>query len=224
MSNTKEWRIPVGPEATTAIFVPAERIGRTGTLICAHGAGGHLGDRAMLKAAQAMQDAGLSVVRFNFLYKERRAARPDPMPKLMETFAAVVDHARAELGPGPMFLGGRSMGGRAASMLAAEGFPCDGLIMLAYPLHPPGQPDKLRDTHLPRITAPVLCLNGTRDDFCDPDLMRRALATVTTRWTMHWLDAADHSFHVLKRSGRSDADVMAEVTTATREWLAGLGA
>ena len=80
MSNTREWRIPVGPEATTAIFVPAEGVRRTGTFICAHGAGGHLGDRAMLKAAQAMQGAGLSVVRFNFIYKERNAARPDPMP------------------------------------------------------------------------------------------------------------------------------------------------
>ena len=220
MSNTKEWRIPVGPDATTAIYVPAEGVKRTGTYICAHGAGGHLGDRAMLRAAQSMQDAGLSVVRFNFLYKERKAARPDPMPRLMETVASVVEFARRELGTtGPLFLGGRSMGGRAASMLAADGFACDGLILLAYPLHPPGQPDKLRDAHLPHITAPVLCFNGTRDDFCDTDLMKRVLTTVKTRWTMQWIDAADHSFHVLKRSGRTDADVAAEVTAATRAWL-----
>jgi predicted alpha/beta-hydrolase family hydrolase len=220
MSSTREWRIPVGPEATTAIFVPAHGVKRTGTFICAHGAGGHLGDRAMLKAAQSMQDAGLSVVRFNFLYKERKAARPDPMPKLMDTVARVVDHARRELGDtGPLFVGGRSMGGRACSMLAADGFACDGLILLAYPLHPPGQHDKLRDAHLPKITAPVLCLNGTRDEFCDQELMKRVLTTVTTRWTMHWIEAADHSFHVLKKSGRTDAEVTAEVTAATSAWL-----
>jgi predicted alpha/beta-hydrolase family hydrolase len=174
----------------------------------------------MLKAAQSMQDAGLNVVRFNFLYKERNAARPDPMPKLMDTVAKVVDHARRELGnAGPLFLGGRSMGGRACSMLAAEGFECDGLILLAYPLHPPGQQEKLRDAHLPKISAPVLCFNGTRDDFCEPALMKRVVTTVKTRWTMHWIDGADHSFRVLKRSGRTDADVVAEVTAATREWL-----
>jgi predicted alpha/beta-hydrolase family hydrolase len=222
MSNTKEWRIAVGPESTTAIFVPAEGIKRIGTMICAHGAGGHLGDRAMLKAAQAMQGAGLSVVRFNFLYKERKAARPDPMPKLMETVATVAEYARRQLGPGPLFLGGRSMGGRAASMLAADGFSCDGLILLAYPLHPPGQQDKLRDAHLPQISAPVLCFNGTRDEFCEPDLMKRVLTTVKTRWTMHWIDGADHSFHVLKRSGRTDADVMEEVRQTTVNWLGGL--
>lgn len=219
MSNAREWRIPVGPEATTAIFVPAADVKRTGTFICAHGAGGHLGDKAMLRAAQAMQGAGLSVVRFNFLYKERNAARPDPMPKLMDTVASVAEYARRELGTGPMFLGGRSMGGRAASMLAADGFACDGLILLAYPLHPPGQQEKLRDAHLPRISAPVLCFNGTRDDFCEPDLMKRVLTSVTTRWTQHWLEGADHSFHVLKRSGRTDADVLEEVRRATVEWL-----
>jgi predicted alpha/beta-hydrolase family hydrolase len=220
MANTREWRIAVGPEATTAIFVPADGVKRTGTFICAHGAGGHLGDRAMLKAAQALQAAGLSVVRFNFLYKERKAARPDPMPKLMDTVAKVTEHARKELGKtGPIFLGGRSMGGRAASMLAAEGYECDGLILLAYPLHPPGQQDKLRDAHLPKISVPVLCFNGTRDDFCEPELMKRVLTTVRTKWTMHWLDGADHSFHVLKRSGRTDVEVMDEVTAATRDWL-----
>ncbi|MEK7403126.1 MAG: alpha/beta family hydrolase, partial [Gemmatimonadota bacterium] len=220
MSNTREWRIPVGPESTTAIYVAADGVNRAGTLICAHGAGGHLGDRAMLRTAHAMQGAGLNVVRFNFLYKERKAARPDPMPKLMDTVAAVVEYARKQLGAGSLFLGGRSMGGRAASMLAAEGFACDGLILLAYPLHPPGQLDKLRDAHLPRITAPVLCFNGTRDEFCEPDLMKRVLTGVQSRWTMQWLEGADHSFHVLKRSGRTDADVMEEVRRATADWLA----
>ena len=111
------------------------------------------------------------------------------------------------------------MGGRAASMLAADGLACDGLLLLAYPLHPAGQPEKLRDAHLPAIKVPVLAFSGTRDALCQRNLMEAALRTVTTDWTMHWLEGADHSFHVLKSSGRTDADVMAEVGAATENWL-----
>lgn len=212
------WRVAVGAESTSAAYEPADGAPR-GLLICAHGAGGSLGDRGTLAAAAAMRAAGLGVVRFNFLYKERKTGRPDPMPRLMETVAAVAEHARRELGSAPMFLGGRSMGGRAASMLAADGYACDGLILLAYPLHPPDKPDKLRDAHLPLIAAPVLCFNGTRDEFCRRELMAPVLARVKPTFTMHWVDAADHGFHVLKKSGRTDADVMAELTAATRDWL-----
>jgi hypothetical protein len=118
-----------------------------------------------------------------------------------------------------MIIGGRSMGGRAASMLAAEAFEADGLLLLAYPLHPAKAPGQLRSAHLPSIGMPVLCFNGTRDALCTPALMREALKTVRTRWTMHWLEGADHSFHVLKSSGRTDADVLVEVADATRAWL-----
>jgi predicted alpha/beta-hydrolase family hydrolase len=111
------------------------------------------------------------------------------------------------------------MGGRAASMLAAEGYSADGLLLLAYPLHPPGQPEKLRDTHLRNITMPVLCLNGTRDPFCDPDLMKRVLTPVPDSFTMHWVEGADHSFHVPKSSGRTDAQVLDEIGDTTTTWL-----
>ena len=114
------------------------------------------------------------------------------------------------------------MGGRAASMLAAKGFKCDGLLLLAYPLHPAGRPDQLRDAHLPAIRVPVLCFNGTRDALCTPDLMKQALARVTTTWQMHWLDTADHSFHVLKKSGRTDVEVLKEVADVSAEWVAEL--
>jgi predicted alpha/beta-hydrolase family hydrolase len=146
------------------------------------------------------------------------------MPKLMNTVAAIVDRVRAELNPQTLIIGGRSMGGRAASMLAADGFRANGLLLLAYPLHPEGQPEKLRDAHLPRITMPVLCFNGTRDGLCIQSLMMRALETVTTPWEMHWLDGADHSFHVLKSSGRNDAAVLAEVGEVSDRWLARLHA
>ena len=114
------------------------------------------------------------------------------------------------------------MGGRAASMLAADGFDADGLLLLAYPLHAPGKPEQLRDAHLPRIRMPVICFNGTRDVFCTPALMERVLTTVTTQWEMHWLDGADHSFHVPKSSGRTDAGVLDEVGSAVATWLPSL--
>ena len=111
------------------------------------------------------------------------------------------------------------MGGRAASMLAADGFRADGLLLLAYPLHPAGQPEKLRDAHLSRITMPVLCFSGTRDALCTRALMERALATVTAPWEMHWLEGADHSFHVLKSSGTNDGDVLKVIADTSREWV-----
>jgi len=177
----------------------------------------------MLSVTRALRARGIGIVRFNFLYKEKGSGRPDPMPRLMETVRAVVQRTRDELRPNLLLIGGRSMGGRAASMLAAEGFDADGLLLLAYPLHPAGQPEKLRDAHLPSIRMPVLCFNGTRDDLCRPDLMENALKTVGPNWTMHWLDGADHSFHVLKSSGRTDAQVLDEVGDATRAWIDGLG-
>jgi predicted alpha/beta-hydrolase family hydrolase len=142
------------------------------------------------------------------------------MPRLTECFAAVVDRVRAELDPGRLIIGGRSMGGRAASMMAADGYAADGLLLLAYPLHPPGRPDKLRDAHLPAIRMPALCINGTRDDFCSRPLMEQALTRVAPTFRMHWIDGADHSFHVLKSSGRTDAAVMREIGTIAAGWLA----
>jgi predicted alpha/beta-hydrolase family hydrolase len=217
------WRVAFDGGETSALYEPAEGNQRA-VFVAAHGAGGNMMDRAMDAVASTLRRHGFGVVRFNFLYKERKSGRPDPMPTLMRTFAAVVDRSRAELGTemNRLVVGGRSMGGRAGSMLAAEGLSADGLLLLAYPLHPPGKPEQLRDAHLPRITMPVLCFNGTRDPFCTPDIMRRVLTTVRTSWDMHWLEGADHSFHVLKSSGRTDAEVLAEVGDASGRWLARL--
>ena len=218
-----EWTVPVGEHTTTAVYEPGTGASTELPLfICAHGAGGNMADRGMVATASAFRAHGIGTVRFDFLYKARGSGRPDPMPVLMETVAAIVARARDELSPDRVVIGGRSMGGRAASMLAAGGFAADGLLLFAYPLHPPGKPDQLRDAHLPSIRMPVLCFNGTRDEFCTPALMERVLTTVTTRWEMHWLDGADHSFHVLKSSGRSDKDVLEEVGEAAERWLIAL--
>lgn len=156
----------------------------------------------MLALDRTLSPLGLQVVRFNFPYRERGSKRPDPMPVLKASIAA--------LGAGAI-IGGRSMGGRAASMLAADGFPCRALLLFAYPLHPAGQPEKLRVAHWPQITVPVLCFNGTRDALCRKDLMEQHLPPA---WNMRWLEGADHS---LKRA----AD-LAAIAAETKKWLAAL--
>ena len=219
-----EWKVVVGDTQTTAVYEPGvgPHGADVGVFVCAHGAGGSMSDRGMLATASALRTHGIGVVRFNFLYKEKGSGRPDAMPTLMETTAAVVARVRAELTPGRLVIGGRSMGGRAASMLAADGYLADGLLLLAYPLHPAGQPAKLRDAHLPRIKMPVLAFSGTRDALCTRELMEHALKTVTAPWDMRWIDGADHSFHVLKSSGTNDAAVLEVIATDSARWLASL--
>ena len=218
-----EWRVPVGGEETSAVFEPATGGAEAGVVfVCAHGAGGNMNDRGLVQTANALRERGLGVVRFNFVYKEKKSGRPDPMPRLKECYAAVVARARQELNPKTLIIGGRSMGGRAASMLAADGFECDGLLLLAYPLHAPGRPDQLRDAHLPAIKVPVICFNGTRDPFCTPSLMEEVLKRVTTKWEMHWVEGADHSFHIPRASGKTDVQVLTEIADASRAWLSGI--
>ena len=218
-----EWKVAVGADQTTAVYEPgAGSDGKLPLFVCAHGAGGSMSDRGMLATATAFRDYGIGVVRFNFLYKEKGSGRPDPMARLMETTAAVVARVREELAPERLVIGGRSMGGRAASMLAADGYAADGLLLLAYPLHPAGQPEKLRDAHLPKIRMPVLAFSGTRDALCTRELMERALDTATASWDMRWIEGADHSFHVLKSSGTNDAAVMDHIAASSAAWLARL--
>jgi uncharacterized protein len=219
--NSVRWLVPVGDSQTSAEF-DAPSGAATAVFVCGHGAGGNMSDRAMLQASEEFVRRGLAVVRFNFLYKELRSGRPDPMPLLKTCYAAVVAHVREQLQPETLIIGGRSMGGRTASMLAAEGFDCAALLLLAYPLHPDGKPEQLRDAHLPNIKVPVLCFNGTRDTMCTRELMDSAISKVNTTWQMHWLEGADHSFRVLKRSGRTDADVLTEVGEVTAEWIGAL--
>ena len=213
------WTVAVGGDTTSAVYDPALGGADAAVFVCAHGAGGNMSDRSVVATANAMRARGIGVVRFNFLYKEKKRGRPDQMPVLQETVAAVVERTRTELRPRRLVIGGRSMGGRAASMLAAEGFAADGLLLLAYPLHPPGKPNQLRDAHLPRITMPVCCFCGTRDPFITREIMQRVLEKVTAPWEMHWVEGADHSFHVLKSSGRTDAAVMSDIADTSRHWI-----
>ncbi len=212
------WTVRAGVDETTAIWEPAGANATGAVFVCAHGAGGHMGDRSVLAITSAIRERGIGIVRFNFFYRAHGQKRPDAMPRLLTCLEAVVATAREEAKPTTLVLGGRSMGGRAASVLVSQGAACDGLLLLAYPLHPPGQPEKLRVAHLPDIAVPVLCLSGTRDPFCTPELMHAAIDPLGANWQLHWLEHADHSFHVLKRSGRTDAEVVAEAADHAAAW------
>lgn len=213
------WTVTVGEDTTSAVYESALGGADAAVFVCAHGAGGSMADRSVVATANAMRARGVSVVRFNFLYKEKKRGRPDQLPVLQETVAAVVERTRTELAPRRLVIGGRSMGGRAASMLAASDFNASGLLLLAYPLHPPGKPEQLRDAHLSKITMPVLCFCGTRDPFVTRAIMDQVLTRVTAPWEMHWVEGADHSFHVLKSSGRTDVQVMEEIADTSRRWI-----
>jgi predicted alpha/beta-hydrolase family hydrolase len=215
------WRIRDGNDETIATWDPPEK--EAGLLfsvfICAHGAGGHMDDRSILAVTSALRARGIGTVRFNFFYRARKSGRPDSMPRLTACWTAVIARVREALEPERLIIGGRSMGGRAASVVVADGASCDGLLLLAYPLHPPRQPQKLRVAHLPAIHVPVLCINGTRDPFCEPQLMEKTLEGLGPNWRMHWLAGADHSFHVLRSTGRTDHDVLSEVAGEVTTWL-----
>jgi uncharacterized protein len=201
------WRVAIQDEATSALYEPAENAGAV--FVAAHGAGSHMHHGSMLALSKMLRGHGFDVVRFNFLYREKGARAPDRMPKLEACFAAVAERARSETGSKKLVIGGRSMGGRVASMLASAGFSCDGLLLLAYPLHPAGQPEKLRAAHLPQIKVPVLCVNGTRDPLCTRELMDRAIHGLG--WRMHWLEGKDHAFPLTE-----------EVGAAAAQWLEAL--
>jgi uncharacterized protein len=205
-----QWCISVDAESTSAVLEPAIGAEGKALFVAAHGAGSDMNHRSMLKLSEVLRGRGFDVVRFNFLYREKGAGPPDRMPKLQLCMKSVVEKARQHTGSGKkLIIGGRSMGGRVASMLAAEGFACDGLLLLAYPLHPARQLERLRDAHLSRIRVPVLCINGTRDLLCQQDKMSKAIDGLG--WQMHWLEGKDHSF-----------PVTAEVGDLAARWLAAL--
>jgi predicted alpha/beta-hydrolase family hydrolase len=190
-------------------------------VVLAHGAGGTRRTPLLVTIAEGVAAAGYRVVLTNFPYTEDRRRLPDPPALLEATIDAVATFAEGTLGARRVVLGGKSMGGRMASQLVAAGRPAAGLVFLGYPLHPPGRVDALRDTHLARITPPMLFVQGTRDALARWDLME-AVAARLPRAELHRVEDGDHSFRVLKRTGRTAAQVEAEVVTAITSWLARL--
>jgi predicted alpha/beta-hydrolase family hydrolase len=194
--------------------------GAGGTVVVlGHGAGGNRHTPMLVDLAEACAASGRSALVYNYPYAERGGRRPDPLRVLEATAREAADVALAETGADRIVLGGRSMGGRIASQVAAAGARADGLVFLAYPLHPPGRPETRRDAHLGGLAAPLLFVQGTRDTFAREDLLLDLVDRLGTRATLHRVEAADHSFRVLKRSGRTSDDVQEEVRTTLLAWL-----
>jgi predicted alpha/beta-hydrolase family hydrolase len=186
-------------------------------LVLAHGAGGTMHTPDLVTFADRLAERGIGAVRFNFPYAEDRRKAPDRQAVLEVCYRAVADEVGRRATT--VFLGGRSMGGRIASHIVASGTPATGLVFLSYPLHPPGQPHRLRDAHLYMITIPMLFMQGTRDAFAQPELLQRTLARLPTA-TLHTVDGADHALRV---RGRSPDDITAELVGATADWIARIG-
>jgi hypothetical protein len=205
-----------GAKVSGALHVPEVPSGVAVAL--APGAGSTMEHPGLVAVADALAGRGHTVLRFNFAYQEARSRRPDPQKKLVATYRAAADALRARAG-GKLVIGGRSMGGRMASLLAAEGYACDGLVFLGYPLHPAGKPEQLRDAHLTAVGAPMLFVQGTRDALCDLALLRPVLARVGPSVLLHVVQGADHSFDVRKSDGRTPESVMEEVIVAVADFL-----
>lgn len=183
-------------------------------LILAHGAGTGADHPSMVALRDQLVEAGAWCLTFNYPYREDGRRWPDPANRLLSCHRAVLDWARKETGQTPV-LGGRSMGGRMGTYLAAEGEPIRALVLYAYPLHPPGRPEKLRSEHLPGIKTPMLFFRGSRDSFSqsalfDKEVRSLELATVVD------LPGLDHSF---RGRGHSPGVVNRELAEQTLRWL-----
>ena len=176
-------------------------------LVYAPGAGSNLHDPFGRYLAQHLADSGVSTVRFQFPYMEDGKRRPDPPRVLEETWREVIRTVRST--SGSFVIGGRSMGGRIASQVVAQGTAVDGLDLFAYPLHPPSNPETRRDGHLPDINVPVLFCSGTRESFATAEELAAA-ASKSTKAVIHQLEGTDHGFAVLKSSGRTRSEVWTE--------------
>lgn len=206
-----------GGEVSALLLRPAKA---RWLLVLAHGAGAGMSHPFMEMLAGELARVGVATLRYQFPYMEERRRVPDVSAVLTATVAAAV-RAAAKAAPDlPLLAGGKSMGGRMTSQAAAQ-HPLDGvggLVFLGFPLHPPKQPGTKRADHLAKVTVPMLFLQGTRDTLADLKLLRPVCAKLGSRVTLHVIETADHSFHVLKSSGRNDAEVLRELVETAASW------
>ncbi len=229
-------RLRVPDPGVTAILYPAAEVtaqdgGRA--LVLAHGAGAPQTHPFLVLYAKGLAARGIDVLTFNFAYAERGSKRPDPAGALEACWLSGIALARKRLAGRALFLGGKSMGGRIASQVAAREDVAAavgelaGLVFLGYPLHPPSRPDKLRAAHLARIHAPMLFVQGERDPFGSPDEILRATKGVRPKPVIHRVPDGDHSFAVRKSLGvpqeRVHEDALVAIDAFTRRVAGGAG-
>jgi uncharacterized protein len=185
-------------------------------LLLAHGAGGDLNDPLLRGVAAALVEADIATLRFNFPYREAGRRAPGAQKQSEDCYRAIAEQALEE--GLPLYCGGKSYGGRMATHIAADGFAMTGLVLLSYPLHPPGRPDNIRDAHLTDVAAPMLFVQGTRDPFATRELLDRTVRSLGA--TLVAVEGGDHS---LNAKGRPRADVVQEVSDAVRSFVDRVG-
>ncbi|HYE34375.1 alpha/beta family hydrolase [Methylocaldum sp.] len=221
--ETRKIQIAPDIEVSSVWAIPdAYRDTDGSAIILAHGAGNDMDHPFMSYFHLAFAEAGLLSVKFNFPYKEVGRKAPDRMPLLESTWRAVIRTVREDpkLSPKQLYLAGKSMGGRVASHVAAQGEACRGLVFLGYPLHPAKQHDKLRVEHWSGLVCPVLFVQGTRDALCDLDVLKPQLPRIPGPVTLQIVEGGDHSFKVPKSNGKAPQGIWQEVALAVTSWIA----
>ena len=189
-------RLEKGGEMSLVYGVPATTSQEPTCLVFAHGAGGPMYSPLISYFHTELAKKGILTVKFNFPYMEVRRRVPDKREVLEASYRKIVDEVRSSKHePTSLFIGGKSMGGRIASQIVADGVDVDGLFFLGYPLHPPGKPDRLRDEHLYEIAKPMLFISGTRDTFATRELLERVLSKLGSKAQVHWVQDGNHSFN-----------------------------
>lgn len=190
-------------------------------LALAHGAGNDMHNPFLSFICEGVAGAGITTLKFNFPYKEKGRKAPDPAQKLEATWRAVLDRIRSDpaLEFDYIFVGGKSLGGRMASRVVAQGERVDGLVLLGYPLHPPGKPEKQRTAHFSDIPVPSLFIQGTRDNLCDLALLRQALPLIPGDSDLYRVEGGDHSFNLPKRMGVAQSDVWQDIVVTVVNWI-----
>lgn len=211
--------IPVGSESVSGLLLrPA---GAKALYLFAHGAGTNMAHKSTASNAEGLAARGIGTLRYNFLYTEKGSKRPDA-PKVAHAAVRAAASRAAELaGDLPIYAGGRSFGGRMTSQAQAAGpLPgVEGLAFLGFPLHPAGKPSIERGAHLADVKVPMLFVSGSRDALAELDLLKPVVAGLGNGAILHVVEHADHSFKVAARSGRTGAEVEAEVLGALAEWM-----
>ncbi len=226
MSEAGKFTVQVNEsDSVSAMLYPAAKKDRAGiTLVLGHGAGADQMSGFMRMAAEGLAARGLDAMTFNFIYKEQKRGAPDPKAKLEACYRAVIEAAsrHQKLKGNALVIGGKSMGGRIASQVAAEeSAGIGGLVYLGYPLHPPGRLDKMRDEHLPKMKAPMLFVQGARDAFGTEDEIKAIIKKHRLKADLYVVEAGDHSFKVPK-SLKPQQQVYEEVMDEVARWCRAL--
>ena len=224
-ADAQSLRIEIRPGETVSALLIRPQQARA-CYVFAHGAGAGMAHASMETIATGLADRDIATLRYQFPYMEKGSKRPDaPAVAHAAVRAAVAEAARNCVGL-PLIAGGKSFGGRMTSQAQAiDALPgVRGLAFFAFPLHPAGKPSSDRAKHLAAVEIPMLFLQGTRDALAELSLLEPVVKGLGKRATLHLIDAADHSFHVLKSSGRNDREVMTEVLDAFAAWAGKIGA